>query len=116
LIDEALAREVREETGLELLESPRLAFVAQVDDLVDGSLATMWTFEASWTGELAPSDPDGHVLEAALVPVADATTRLEEASWHWPTVRYFRGEIKPGSLLLERCNAEASVKRSLERA
>ncbi len=84
LVPEALVREVREETGLEIAYPRRLAFVRQVDErrpvqLIDsrgpgiGYLATIWVFEVDgWRGELAPSDPDGVVSDARFVPRREA--------------------------------------------
>lgn len=116
LRDESLAREVLEETGLALIGPPRLAFVIQVDDRANREHATGWTFEAQWSGELRPNDPDGYVVEAAFVPLAEAVRRLEQIAWQWPTVGYLRGEVEPGSILLERRKTDGSVKRSLEPA
>lgn len=57
-----------------------------------------------------------YVLEAAFVPVADAVGLLAEGPWHWPTVSYLRGEIEPGTLMLERRDADGSAKRFVEPA
>ena len=86
LVPEALVREVREETGLEIGRPGRLAFVRQVEErrrvrLIGGPglgyLATIWDFEVDdWRGELAPSDPDRVVSDARLVPLAPAADVL----------------------------------------
>jgi ADP-ribose pyrophosphatase YjhB (NUDIX family) len=110
LLTDGLAREVHEETGLEIGPVERLAFVSQVDvrerdrhpgPYAAGYFATIWTFEvASFAGELGPRDPDGFVLEAALVPLPDALVLLEsgpkaEGGLVGP---YLRGEVEPGSV------------------
>jgi 8-oxo-dGTP diphosphatase len=121
LLHEGLAREVREEAGLEIAGPLRLAFVVQVDNrrpeplrLRDregiGYLATVWTFEiGSWWGEVGPRDPDGLVREARFVPLDEATRRLEAVPWHELTVGYVRGELEPGSVHLRRWHADGGV-------
>jgi 8-oxo-dGTP diphosphatase len=104
---ETLVRELREETGIELLDPGRLAFLAQVDDRRDGWFATVWTWDvAAWTGELDVGDPDGIVLEAAWMPLSEALPLLEQISWQPLTVRYLRGELEPGSLCFRRVHAD----------
>jgi 8-oxo-dGTP diphosphatase len=106
-VTDALARELREETGIELVDPGPLAFLAQVDDRLDGWFATVWTWDiARWTGELDVRDPDGLVLEAAWVPLTEALPLLERISWQPLTVRYLRGEIEPGSLWLRRIHPD----------
>lgn len=100
---EALARELREETGLQPVDQPALAFCAQVDDERHGYVAAVWTFDVSvGPGEPAPSDPDGLVRAAAFVPLAEAVARLERIAWQGATVAYLRGELPPGSLAVRR--------------
>ena len=114
LVTEGLAREVREETGLEVEHLERLAFVTQVDvrqrnrhppPLADGYLITVWTFEVgAWSGDPVVRDPDGLVSEVALVPLAEASHRLgsREKSETRLLFPYLRGAIEPGSLHLFR--------------
>ncbi|HET7645617.1 MAG TPA: NUDIX hydrolase [Candidatus Limnocylindria bacterium] len=88
---DALGRELGEETGLELTASPQLAFAVHVIDDVDAYLAL--TFACSASGELAPSDPDGHVRDAAWVEPSDALERLGQVGWYdaGPLRRYLAG-------------------------
>src|SRR5256885_11421917 len=44
---EALAREVREETGISVLDPGALAFTVQVDERREGWFATVWTFDVA---------------------------------------------------------------------
>jgi 8-oxo-dGTP diphosphatase len=106
-VTETLVRELREETGIELLDPGRLAFLAQVDDRRDGWFATVWTWDvAAWTGELDVRDPDGIVLEAAWMLLSEALPLLEQISWQPLTVRYLRGEVEAGSLWFRRVHAD----------
>jgi 8-oxo-dGTP diphosphatase len=121
LLPEGIAREVLEETGVEILTLGRLAYVLQVDSRQPprfrrssgseiGYLVTVWTFEVeAWRGDLDPRDPDGVVHEAAFVRREDALARLGAVWWHALTVRYLRGEVEPGSLHLERWHPDGRV-------
>ena len=63
----AVARELREETGIEVTGRPR-----PVVEVATGAIYEV----DSWTGELCCEDPDGLVLEACFVEVAQALERL----------------------------------------
>jgi 8-oxo-dGTP diphosphatase len=91
---DALVREVREETGIEVVEPGHVAFLLQQDDRKENYFATIWTWEvAAWRGEIAVDDPDGFVREAAWVRLEDAIARLELISWQPLTARHLRGEL-----------------------
>jgi 8-oxo-dGTP diphosphatase len=104
---DALVREVREETGLEVVEPGRIAFLAQHDDRREGYFATIWTWEvASWRGEIAVDDPDGFVQEAAWVPLEEAATRLDLIGWQPLTARYLRGDLEERPLWRRRVHED----------
>ncbi len=121
LIHETLAREVLEETGLEIEIPARLAYIRQIDNRRPeqllgsrgpgaGYLATVWVFEVErWSGEIAARDPDGFVLDAEFVPVAEAAERLGRTQWLELAAAYLRGEVEPASLYLERLHLDGSV-------
>lgn len=114
LVTEALAREVREETGLEVTDPGRIAFVLQIDNRraeplrhgrgpALGYVATVWTFDvAGWHGALAPEDPDGVVFDARFVAVEESLVHLDRLEWQSVTASYLRGEVAPGTVVLER--------------
>jgi 8-oxo-dGTP diphosphatase len=107
LLTEALERELREETGIRVLDPGHVAFTTQMDNRQDGWFVTVWTWEvAAWEGRAAPDDPDGFVLEAAFVPLDDAIERLTDVAWHPLTVGYLRGELPRGSLWLRRVHPD----------
>jgi len=102
-VTDALVREVREESGIAVLDIEELAFLVQVDERREGWFATVWTWEVrTWEGAIAVDDPDGFVLEAAWVPLESALERLEQISWHALTARYIRRDIEPRSVWLRR--------------
>jgi len=121
LVTEGLAREVFEETGLQVIDPGRLAFVLQIDNRRaeqlhpgrcpgNGYHATVWTFEVdSWSGRLEPHDPDGLVVEASFMTVPDAVAHLEKLVWQSVTVNYLRGKVGSGSLHLQRWHEDGSV-------
>ncbi len=121
LVTEALAREINEETGLQLVDPGRVAFIVQIDNRRpvqlhesrgpgSGYLATVWTFEAAaYRGEVLPADPDELVLEARFVPLEEAISHLDRISWHALTVKYLRGELEPGTLWLQRWQTAGTV-------
>jgi 8-oxo-dGTP diphosphatase len=90
----ALAREVREETGLQISGHPKI--VALIELLTDEGSADSLTFvlePASWSGGVAPNDPDGSTVRAGFVPVGEAIHRLQSLPWGLsePIVRHLRG-------------------------
>ena len=104
---EAVVREVKEETGITVLDPGPVAFTAQVDDRHEGWFATVWTFDvAAWEGELLVADPDGLVLEAAWIPLGEACRRLDLISWQPLTARYLRGQLEPRPLWFRRVHRD----------
>lgn len=102
LLTEALAREVREETGLTVRNPGRLIYVAQLDNPPEGYQSTTFVFEiGAWEGEPRVSDPDGLVQAARFMPVAEAVARLERLPWRVmrePIVAHLRGDVAPGAM------------------
>jgi ADP-ribose pyrophosphatase YjhB (NUDIX family) len=124
LVPEGLAREVREETGLEIVLPARLAFLRQIDNrkpiqLVGwrpgaGYLVTVWTFEVDdWSGELRAQDPDGFVKEARFVPATEAVELLRRTHWLELVADYLEGRVEPGSLHFERWHEDGPIERLL---
>ena len=93
-LEEALRRELSEETGLHLAGAPEVAFVADLATDAGHYRATTFTCEAS--GTLAPADPDGYVRRAAWVPADEAIRRLKRVDWYDSTLlEQFLGTAPP---------------------
>ena len=110
LLTEALAREVREETGLEVLAVGPLAYIAQLDNTIGEFQPLVFIFEvARWGGAIRLKDPDGLILEASFLTLPEATSRLQTLPWlsmREPVVAYLRGEANPGRIWLYRRRPE----------
>jgi 8-oxo-dGTP diphosphatase len=104
---EAVVREVKEETGIAVLDPGQVAFTVQVDEQRDGWFSTVFTFDvAAWEGEIGVDDPDGLVLEAAWVPMDEALRRLEPIAWHRLTVSYLRDDLERRPLWCRRVHPD----------
>lgn len=105
LIHEALRREVAEEAGVRLTALGRVVAVSQLDRPAARTRVTFYLIEVvGWEGSLVPDDPDGEVVSAALVPLADASARLGStwAAIREPLFAYLLGDAPTGSLWLFR--------------
>jgi ADP-ribose pyrophosphatase YjhB (NUDIX family) len=94
----ALGRELAEETGLALTDTPHIAFV--VDLVAGGDRYTAISFACDAEGEPAPDDPDGLVMAAAWVEPAEAFARLRCIEWYdcVPLERFLSGAAATGAL------------------
>ena len=107
LLTEALAREVREETGLEVVDPGRLLYTLQHTRPQENSQTIAFVFDvAKWEGELCIADPDHLVLCARFLPSLEAIATLE-AHLPWrtmrePVVAHLRGEAPPGAVWIYR--------------
>jgi len=117
LLDEALTREVREETGLDVAAIGPLLYVAQFhnsnghlrgdwSDRPAGYSATAFTFAASVRpGAITVADPDAFVSAARFVPLPEAIALLDAHPlrvMREPVVAYLRGEVAPTTVWLYR--------------
>ncbi len=117
---DALRRELAEETGLEIVGEPELAFEVEVDyrtDIVTDRYRAL-TFACEANGILQPNDPDGLVRRAAWVEIGDALERLSVLEWYEcePLRRFLSGEAAAGVAYRYRVAAErgAMIREGLE--
>ncbi|HLV12168.1 MAG TPA: NUDIX hydrolase [Trueperaceae bacterium] len=85
---DALRREVREETGLEVEGVDHLAYAVHVEDKRRNDRAVSFAFKARYTGLLNPRDPDGFIVEARFVPLPEVRTLVPIPPLRDPLVNY----------------------------
>lgn len=106
LLTEALVREVREETGLDVQQIGHVAYMVQYDQPAEAYQSLVVVFEiATWQGTLHMADPDQMILEAKFVPIPEALARIAALPWRRmrePLGAYLTGNAPPGSLWLYR--------------
>lgn len=113
LFHETLIREVREETGLEVMRLGHLLYVTQHQSasglLTSGDSDPSATTQSTamifavteWRGDLHPNDPDAFIIQARFLPLLDAKMALEAAPFRVmaePLLAYLRGEVQPGAV------------------
>ncbi|MER5278921.1 NUDIX hydrolase [Streptomyces sp. NPDC002809] len=103
LMNEALRRELHEETGLLVGNPARTAFLMHIDsEQHPSALAVAFEIDA-WSGDVAPKDDD--IKQAAFFPLPDALNllgELDSATQRDPIVGYLTGAIAPGTTWLYR--------------
>jgi 8-oxo-dGTP diphosphatase len=101
-LSSASIREVREETGLEILHPGRLLYFVELQDLEDRSQSQAFVFEVErWEGRILVADPDGFILNAGFFSLAEAIDRLEKLPWRAtrePLLAYLEGRAAPGAV------------------
>jgi ADP-ribose pyrophosphatase YjhB (NUDIX family) len=107
LTTETLVREVREETGLEVLDPGHLAFILLYDEPDRSGQSSVYCYcfdVAAWDGEISCEDPDDLVSEARFFPLEEAVGKLAKVPWSEmrETVAYLTGETGPGAFWLYR--------------
>ncbi|MFB6888609.1 NUDIX domain-containing protein [Kitasatospora sp. NPDC056327] len=102
LLHEALRRELREETGLEVTAPEGLAFVVHHDTPEYPSAILCALEYDSWEGDITVSDdPSGDVVEARFFPLDEAVQEITGTTGpphHQPLVEYLRGRAPAGTV------------------
>lgn len=91
----ALVREVKEETGLKITAIRHLAYAVHVEDIKRNDRAVSFAFLAEYDGLLNPRDPDGFIVEARFVPVAEIAELIPIPPIREPLIAYLR-DHEPG--------------------
>lgn len=110
LWNDALIREIREETGLTVTDPGYLLYTLHHYNTESGDQAAVWVFTVTgWQGTLHSADPEGMVSEARFMPIAEALDKLEQhLPWRVmrdPLIAHLRGEARPGAVWLYRRNS-----------
>ena len=90
---DALEREVKEETGLQITKIHHLAYSVHVEDVKRNDRAISFAFLADYTGLLNPKDPDGFIVEARFVPIELIPEIVPLAPIQEPLVKYLEDGI-----------------------
>jgi len=113
LLTEALAREVREETGLEIDQIGPLLYTVQLQNPTGqptltgelpgaGQCSTVFVFEVTgWHGDLRSDDPDQLIRDVGFFSIRDAVEKLEQHFWRVmrePVAAYLRGSTDAGAV------------------
>ncbi len=118
LVDQALEREVFEETGVRITDPGPLLYALHQDDQAEGVQVVTFVFEGrSWSGELRVRDPDSLILEAAFLHVDELAARMARTtspSMHEPLIAHLRQQPEPGAVWLYR-RSEAGVESLVRR-
>lgn len=97
---EALIREVKEETGLDVMEIGALAYQVFID--FDGEDVEAHVYEVlAWEGSFNVQDPDEEILEAAFIPIEQALIELAKLDYlpmSEPPISYLRQESPLGTI------------------
>jgi len=117
-LGEALVREVREESGVRVGAIGGLAYLTNI--ALPAGQALAFVFEiAGWDGQLGHADPDGEIVEAAFVPLAEAIERLRGITWpgmREPLLAYLAGSAPAGAVWIYRQEgADPDTQRLIQR-
>lgn len=87
---DALVREVKEETGLRIVQIKHLAYSVHVEDVRRNDRALSFAFLATYDGLLNPCDPDGFIVEARFFPVEEVEKLIPILPIREPLANYLR--------------------------
>jgi len=102
LLTEALNREVKEETGLDVIDPGQLLYTLHHDTPDSARQTFSFVFNvAQYRGEIAVNDPDNYVLGATFLPQAQAIAKLKnQRLWRAmrePVITYLQGQSAAGA-------------------
>ncbi|MEO5952860.1 MAG: NUDIX hydrolase [Chloroflexia bacterium] len=102
LLSAGLVRELKEETGLDVVEVGPVAYFSHSFVADENSQVLAYVFEiAEWRGSVQVADPDGVVSEARFYPLEEAIALIAHIPWHSmkvPLTAYLRGKYPAGTV------------------
>jgi len=102
LVTEALIREVKEETGLDVIRIGELAYFMQADNRKDHYQTLVFVFEIlEFDGVISINDPDDVIIKAAFLPKDEAIQKLELLPWRSmkePLIEYLKNSSKSANI------------------
>lgn len=100
----AMVREVKEETGIDVTDLGRLLYVKAGVDPSGQRSSTTYVFEVqAWQGVLRPAAPEDPVIDARFLPLTEAIAALEQLPsimMREPILAHLHGDVLPGALWL----------------
>lgn len=103
-LDDALRREIGEETGLRVEKLGALVYMSQLIMAPEDAQYIAYIFNVDqWSGEIQINDPDEVILQAVFLPIPEAIDKLENTPWKSmgePIAAYLRGLVRDGSIWL----------------
>ncbi len=111
MLFEGLAREVKEETGLDVMEIGGLVYAIQARWTAPETVGMSFVFEVvRWNGEVRVEDPDALILQARFFPVEEAIPLLEAGLrrriMREPILAYLCGKAKAGTFWYYLCHED----------
>ena len=102
LITEAVIREIKEETGFDVIEIGQLAYFMQVDNRQDEYQTLVFVFEIpEFDGVFSINDPDDVILGAEFLSLDEAIQKLDLLPWRSmkePLIEYLKNSSKTANI------------------
>ena len=101
-VEQAIIREVQEETGLTVNTVGTLAYEVEIHRNEENELGIAYVYEITdWSGEFSINDPDNKVQMVAFIPLKQAIEALAKLGYLpmcVPPVAYLKGDAPAGTI------------------
>jgi ADP-ribose pyrophosphatase YjhB (NUDIX family) len=100
--EQAIIREVKEETGLTVNGLAQVAYTVEVHRNEENELGIATIYDITdWSGDFSINDPDNKVLDVAFIPLEQAIVELTKGSYipmQEPPLAYLKGDAAVGTV------------------